>query len=242
MNKFKIILAAVFLLLASTVYISSAFGWYDKTHLAAAKAAGYYKWYNAAGADIAKIKAGGIEGYNHFFNNPSNIEITPEIVLKQTGQYNNPNNRHGHLYGAIIASLREYQNTAQKGKYAEHLFAFSAHYIADLSQPLHNIPYDSFNRQYHGINDGTVEKEVLENTGKIEKHMYKIDLRPSHFEDDLAKEIARIANLSAQFGHKLRKENRNMTKKEAYIQLGHSASLIKAVLQHFGKTTKSIMK
>jgi hypothetical protein len=233
MNKFKIRLAAVFLLLASTVYISSAFGWHDETHLSAAKAAGYYKWYNAAGADIAKIKAGGIEGYNHFFNNPSNIEITPEIVLKQTGRYNNPGDRRGHLYGAIIASLREYKNTAQKGKYAEYHLAFCAHYIADLSQPLHNIPYDSFNRKHHGINDGTVEKEVLENIGNIKKHMYKIRLRPSHFEDDLAKEIARIANLSGRLGLKLRKENRDMTKKEAYIQLGHSASLIKAVLQHF---------
>ncbi len=242
MNKFKIRLAAVFLLLASTLYISSAYGWHDKTHLAAAKAAGYYKWYNAAGADISKIKAGGIEGYNHFFNNPSNIEITPEIVLKQAGRYNNPGDRRGHLYGAIIASLREYESAAQKGKYAEYHFAFCAHYIADLSQPLHNIPYDSFNKKHHGINDGTVEKEVLENTGKIEKHMYKIRLRPSEFEDDLAKEIARIAGLSGQLGHKLRKENRDMTKKEAYIQLGHSASLIKAVLQHFGKTTKSIKK
>jgi len=32
--------------------------WHDETHLAIAKAAGYQKWYNTAGPDIAKVKAG----------------------------------------------------------------------------------------------------------------------------------------------------------------------------------------
>jgi hypothetical protein len=37
------------LLLLCFPNISSA--WHDETHLAVAKAAGYYKWYNAAGPD-----------------------------------------------------------------------------------------------------------------------------------------------------------------------------------------------
>jgi hypothetical protein len=61
--------------------------------------------------------------------------------------------------------------------------------------------------------------------------MYNITLRADHFEEDLAKEIARIANISRQLGLKLRAENRNMTKEEAYVQLGHSASLFKALLK-----------
>jgi hypothetical protein len=109
--------------------------------------------------------------------------------------------------------------------------AFAAHYIGDLSQPLHNISYDGFNKTHHNDNDGIVENEVLNNCAEIEKHMYNITLRPDHFEDDLAKEIARIANISRQLGLKLRAENRNMTKEEAYIQLGHSASLLKAVIK-----------
>ena len=48
---------------ALTVFLSLSFpnislAWLDETHLAIAKAAGYQKWYNAAGADIAKVKAG----------------------------------------------------------------------------------------------------------------------------------------------------------------------------------------
>ena len=44
--------------------------WHDETHLAIAKSAGYVKWYNAAGPDVTKIKAGDIEQKNHYVNNP----------------------------------------------------------------------------------------------------------------------------------------------------------------------------
>jgi hypothetical protein len=50
-------------------------------------------------------------------------------------------------------------------------------------------------------------------------------------EEALAKEIARIANLSIALGYKLEDKNRILTREEAYRQLGHSASLFKAILQ-----------
>ncbi len=230
----KIILLSIFSLLS--IHTDKAFGWHDETHLAVAKAAGYYKWFNAAAPDIVKIKAGSIERYNHFFNNPSGLEITPAFVLKQTKKYNNPRDQKGHLYGAVIASLREYETALKQGRYAEYHLAFCAHYIADLSSPLHNVPYDDFNRMRHLENDGKINNEALKNIEKIKKHMYRIYLRPDHFEFDLAKEIARIATESGELGQKLRNENRSMTKKEAYMQLGQSASLLKAILGHLGKT------
>jgi hypothetical protein len=216
------------------IQVHAAFGWHDETHLAVAKAAGYSKWYNTTGADITKIKAGSIEKYNHFFNNPLNVEVTPSLVLKHVKRYNNPNHLEGHLYGAIIASLREYKYAFEEEKYADYHMAFCAHYITDLSQPLHNVPYDDFNKTHHVENDATVNKEVLSNIDKIKKHMYSVHLRPAHFGEDLAKEIAGIANKAKLLGYKLKKENRNMTKEEAYIQLGHSASLLKEVLRHRG--------
>jgi chromosome condensin MukBEF ATPase and DNA-binding subunit MukB len=60
--------------------------------------------------------------------------------------------------------------------------------------------------------------------------MYPIHLNPVSFEKDPAHEIARIANDARELGRKLRKDNRDMTKQEAYRQLGHSASLLKAIL------------
>ena len=234
--KRSCIKSIVFLIILCVFNLNKAFGWYDETHLAIAKAAGYAKWYNAVGADMAKTKAGSIEFYNHYFNNDSDIEVTPEMVISQISKYNKPADKEGHLYGAIIASLQEYKKTVEAGKYPEYHIAFCAHYVGDLSQPLHNMPYDNFNRTHHDINDGIVENEIFKNIARIEKNMYTINLSPEHFEEDVSGEIARIANLSRKLGHKLKTENRNMTKEEAYIQLGHSASLLKAILKNLGKS------
>ena len=210
---------------------SPSYPWHDQTHLAIAKAAGYKYWFNATGADMAKIKAGDLEKLNHYFDNYKNNIVTEKLIFDQVKNYNNPTDEEGHLYGAIIASLREYRQVKSTGKYAEYHLAFAAHYIGDLSQPLHNTSFDGFNKTHHNYNDGIVENEVFDKITEIEKHMYKITLRADHFEEDLAKEIARIANISRQLGLKLRAENRNMTKEEAYVQLGHSASLLKAVIE-----------
>jgi hypothetical protein len=209
---------------------TASYSWHDQTHLAIAKAAGYKYWFNATGADITKIKAGDLEGLNHFFDNYENVIVTEKLIFDQVKHYNDPNDKEGHLYGAIIASLRDYKNVKSTGKYAEYHMAFAAHYIGDLSQPLHNITYDGFNKAHHNDNDGIVENEVLNKCSEIVKHMYDIKLQADHFEEDLTKEIARIANISRNLGLKLRAENRNMTKEEAYVQLGHSASLLRAVI------------
>lgn len=69
-------------------------------------------------------------------------------------------------------------------------------------------------------------------TLRIRENMYPITLDPKHFEQELAGEIARIADLAKRLGYRLKKEDRDMTEKEAYIQLGHSASLLKAILRY----------
>ncbi|MDD1750175.1 MAG: hypothetical protein LUO89_09910 [Methanothrix sp.] len=231
-NKKLIIIQACFFLLLS---VSSAFGWHDKTHMAISKAAEYDCWYNSAGADITKNKAGDKEATNHWFNNTDGIDVTDKMVLDQAAKYNDPNDAEGHLYGAIIASLRDYIKNRQANKYAEYDMAFCSHYIGDLSMPFHNIPYGDtskigiFNKNHHTINDGIVEFSVLNNVGLIQKNLYGIQI---HNENDLAQEIARIANLSRRLALTLEKENRDMTSDEAYTQLSHSASLLKAALSY----------
>jgi len=213
----------------------TSWAWNDQTHMAIAKAAGYWYWYNAAAADVAKIKAGTIEERNHYFSNKQNAEVSTKTVLDQADRYNNPNDGEGHLYGAIVASIREYRIAKFTGQDEEYQMAYAVHYIGDLSQPLHNIPYDSFNKAHHAINDNTAEG-VMDKIGEVQKNMYEINLRPDHFEEDLAKEIARIANVARVLGLKLRTENRDMTSNEAYVQLGHSASLLKAALAAIAKS------
>jgi hypothetical protein len=220
----------VFLLLLSFPSVSLA--WSDETHLAIAKAAGYGKWYNATGADIAKVKAGHIERDNHSARNPPGTVVTPKMVLDQVPRYNQIDTT-GHLYGAIVASLREYISEKRAGKHAEYQMAYCVHYVGDLSMPLHNTLHDSFDKKNHRTIDGTVNNEVLEN-------LYKIKLYPilTNSEEDLTKEIARIANLSMKLGYQLESEDRLLTKEEAYTQLGHSASLIKAILEYARSKTE----
>ncbi|PKN20435.1 MAG: hypothetical protein CVU71_01185 [Deltaproteobacteria bacterium HGW-Deltaproteobacteria-6] len=227
--KFMIVLLVLF-------SSSPAWTWHDQTHLTIAKVAGLKSWYNAAGPDLARIKAGNIESYNHWFNNNAEAEVTSRMVLDQIERYNKNNiflDTEGHIYGAIIASLAAYEKDQSAGKYAQYHLAYCAHYIGDLSQPLHNIPYDMFNQSFHSASDGIVENTIKNEPQKISQHMYAVILRPDKFEEDLAGEIARIANITRRLGYKLRAENRNITREEAYVQLGHSASLLKAVLQHY---------
>jgi hypothetical protein len=208
---------------------SPAAGWHDRTHLAIAQAAGYESWYNAAGPDIAKMKFGSTEGTNHWCNNTAGFEVTPSFVQEQVSRYNKASDQEGHLYGAIIASLRAYLQAKDDGKYAEYNMAFCAHYIGDLSMPLHNAPYGEFNEARHNANDGTVEASALDRVGLLRKVMYPIAV---HDEADLAREIARIANIARRLAVKLQAENRDMTPAEAYTQLSNSASLLKAVLYY----------
>jgi len=218
--------------------VADAWAWHDKTHLAICRAAGFDMWYHCAGPDIAKIKAGNIEAYNHWFNNRAEVEITPHMVFAQVERYDQKNellDAEGHILGAILASLRAYEKDFRAGKYAVYQLVYCAHYISDLSMPLHNIAYDDFNKEHHLINDGIVEATVLNEPEKINRRIYPIQLSQNKFEDDLAYEIARIANLSRRLGCVLRAEKREMTPEEAYIQLGHSASLLKAVLEYLSR-------
>jgi len=214
------------LLVAFLLSPSTSIAWYDETHLAIAKVAGYEKWFNAAGPDVAKLKMRHREGHNHFVNNPRGTVVTPEMVLSQVERYNQKDPM-GHLYGAIIASVRDYMEFKKKGRYAEYHLAYCAHYIGDLSQPLHHILYDDFNKSYHGKMDGVVNDEIFSKLDEIK--IYPIEIKN---EEDLVREITRIANLSLPLGYKLEDENRLLTAEEAYQQLSHSASLMKAVLRY----------
>jgi len=223
-------LLALFFIVSFT---GNAYPWHDETHIAIARVTGYEKWFNANGADMAKLKAGDVEKQNHYVNNPRGTIVTPEMVLQQAKNYNDATDIMGHLYGAIIASVRDYLKAKYEGKYGEYHLAFCAHYVGDLSQPLHNTLYNSYNRKNHGTTDGIINDEILDNVDKIKIYPIKIES-----EKDLANEIARIANLSQKKGYQIQDEKRLLTKDEAYEQISHSASLFKAILEYVGKVDK----
>lgn len=230
MKKTKYPVTFILIIFSLICFAGNSYSWNDETHIAIAKAAGYMKWHNAAGADMAKLKAGKIESLNHFADNPRGTTVTPETVFQQVKRYNHTDDPKGHLYGAIIASLRNFFKEQHEGKYGEYHRAFCVHYVGDLSQPLHNTLNNFYNRKYHKITDGIINDEVLDNMDKIKIYPIKIET-----EKDMVNEIARIANLSLQKGYQIQDEKRLLSKQEAYEQISHSASLFKAILEYVRK-------
>jgi hypothetical protein len=231
-------IAAVTALFCTQSFQSEANAWHDKTHLSVAEAAGFELWYSSAAPDVAKSKEmfGPVESPNHYYNNNANKPVTPEMVMAQVGRYNQTNDDEGHLYGAIIGAVRDYQTMKKSGKYANYPLVYCAHYCGDLSMPLHNTPYDDFNKQRHSINDGIIEFSVRNNIGYIQRMMTppRIDS-----EADLVREIAVVAESARRLGMKIRKENRDMTVDETYTQVIRSASLFNAILAWLEKTQKT---
>ena len=146
----------------------------DETHIAIAKAAGYKKWYHAAGADMVKLKLVRREAQNHYVNNSSGTVITPQMVINQVDLYNQIDGK-GHLYGAIIHAIRDYKKAIQAGQYGAYYLSFCAHYVGDLSQPLHHTVYNSFNEKYHRKLDGIINHEILDNVDRIKIYAINID-------------------------------------------------------------------
>ena len=231
MKKVNVGFLAIFLVICSFI---PAMAWHDRTHIAVGIAAQFDQAYNLAAPDVAKIKAFTVEQYNHWVNNPEKTIITKELIKGQIQKYNlgMESEKGGHLYGAIVAAIRAYQDESGAGKFATYHLVYAGHYIGDLSMPLHNIDNSLLDTlPNHYDNDHILENEILSNINKV-----KLSPITIKNEEDLIQNIALIATKSKDLGYKLVKEKRNMTKEEAYQQISQSASLFKAVLEYVGYT------
>jgi hypothetical protein len=227
MKKVSISFLAIFLFVSS---FSTAMAWHDRTHIAVGIAAQFDQAYNLAAPDVAKIKVNTVEEYNHWVNNPEKTIITKELVKGQIQKYNvgTGSEKKGHLYGAIVAAIRAYQDESGAGKFATYHLVYAGHYIGDLSMPLHNIDNSLIDTlPNHYDNDHILENEILSNINKV-----KLSPMTIKNEEDLIENIVLMATKSKDLGYKLVKEKRNMTKEEAYQQISQSASLFKAVLEY----------
>ena len=244
MTRTLTVLALFLFFLIST----PAHAWHDATHMAVVEAAGLHNFvYFAVGPDMAKEKSGGHEEGNHYCNNAKGVVVTPDMVLDQVRNYNCRCSGEGHLYGAIVASLNQYSERKNIGKYGRYPLGYAAHYIGDLSMPLHNTEYNLLNRNYHYANDGVVEgsddepmdakvSRIAQQIGKSMKELSPLQLPSAkdgmmQFNQALAKKIAEIANSSSALGYAMQESNpqrTKMTEDEAYRRLALSAQLLKA--------------
>ena len=239
----------VLLLALPLLFCTPSLAWHDATHMAIMKAAGLDDYaYLAVGADMAKEKSGGYEDGNHYCNNAKSVVVTAEMVLDQVRDYNCRCNDEGHLYGAIIAALNQYREKKSAGKYARYPLGYAAHYIGDLSMPLHNVVYNDFNKANHSANDGVVEGDENEPTdakvariaAKIQEKMKQLPAYrfpkakedAQKFNQALAKKITEMANDSISLGYSMQEskpQTATMSMDQAYGQLAQSAALLKAV-------------
>ena len=229
MRKISFGFLAIFLFVSC---FTSAMAWHDRTHIAVGVAAQFDQAYNLAAPDVAKLKAHTVEEYNHWVDNPETTTITKAFIKGQIQKYNlgMESEKAGHLYGAIVAAIRAYQDESAAGKFATYHLVYAGHYIGDLSMPLHNIENNPFNiLPNHYDNDHIIENEITTNINELK--LFPMTIKN---EDDLIQNIVLIATKSKELGYKLQKEKRNMTKEEAYQQISQSASLFKAVLEYVG--------
>jgi hypothetical protein len=144
-----------------------------------------------------------------------------------------------HFLSDTIASFSNAEKCLNlAGRLSRHVLnsghlAFCAHYVTDLSMPLHNTVYNDFNRKNHSAIKGIINDEVLDNLDKIKIYQVTIDSKEA-----LAREIARIADQSMALGYKIQAEDRLLTTEEGYRQISHSASLFRGIPKFVEEKTR----
>lgn len=148
----------------------------------------------------------------------------------------------GVLYWKI---LELYQQMKGKTGWEYDYYLFNiAHYVGDLSQPLHNFPYGN-----EPASDGKIYSEI--GVWSKENHRAFDDILESSFPldpkadrtfdswiavpsirsvDDLKREISSVANHSIALAKRCYSERRIITKDEALKQVAMSVALLKGII------------
>jgi hypothetical protein len=150
----------------------------------------------------------------------------------------------GILYHEIV-SLYQRMTGVQGWAYKYYLFNI-AHFIADLSQPLHNYPWGNtpagdgriypeigaWSRDQHRVFDKFLDPYLppdAETEEMINREIRDISINST---DDLKIEISRIANSALELANKCYAEKRMITKEEAIRQIAMSIALLKSIIVH----------
>ncbi|ACI20880.1 conserved hypothetical protein [Thermodesulfovibrio yellowstonii DSM 11347] len=247
----------VFLILFFPISISHA--WDCKTHAYIAKKAGIRIPEAACMPDIIRDENYDLLAPFHYHDASPDTVVTPEYIdkfgikeafLLVDGKNFRISVPHpaGVLYWKIVQiyeKMKSLDRTKPDNVLAYEYYLVSiAHYIGDLSQPLHNFPYgDSpasdgkmyekegyFNREYHIKFDEAFSHYLNTSADihiKIDNAIKQIKLSSK---EDLKKEISEIANSAIKIANKCYNENRLPNEEELIKQISWSISLLRAVI------------
>ena len=249
----------VFCLSILVIHFTSpnVFPWSSNTHTFIAKKAGISNPQYANFPDLSRNANYSLLVPYHWHDAAPSTIVTPDYIDQfqiTTGEYvkaNSPGSkpikinvpdRAGVLYWEILKLYME-MNGKTGWEYDYYLFNI-AHYVGDLSQPLHNFPYGN-----EPASDGKVYSEI----GKWSKDSHRAfdDILESSFPldrktektfdswitvpaikslDDLKRAISKVANHSIAIANQCYSERRIIKKEEALKQIAMSVSLLKAII------------
>ncbi|GAB6184319.1 S1/P1 nuclease [Thermodesulfovibrio hydrogeniphilus] len=252
----RLIIILIFLL--SSIY--PAYAWDCMTHAYIAKMAGLNIPEAACMPDITRDDNYDLLAPFHYHDAAPNTVVTVDYIDKfkitELQLLHNGKNFKvyvprpaGVLYWRIVdiyEKMKSLDKTKPDNKLAyQYYLATIAHFIGDLSQPLHNFPYGdniasdgkiyenegNFNRENH-IKFDEAFSEYLKNDSDINKKIMnavkEINLEST---EDLKREIAKIANSALEIANKCYIENRIPNEEELIKQVASSISLLKAVVK-----------
>lgn len=252
----KLSIKAFVMLLTLLSWTGLSHGWSCPTHSFIAHQAGLNSPENACIPDAARYDNYNLLVQFHYHNAAPGTVVTPQYIdqyivskkeyVPKADSGAKPVGimvpaESGVLYWKIVDLYRKLKTTEFPAEYNYALMTIS-HLIGDLSQPLHNFPYMSEPasdgkvypkegawagpKEVHGAFDNRFD-EIMPAIGKA-RMVNKIKLAS---EDDLKREIAKIANDSIVLANKCYSENqRGMKDEEVAAQVASSIVLLKAVI------------
>lgn len=260
MKRPKTVCPAILVAALAVIWLpaGSAWGWSCKAHLFIAREAGVPNPHTACYPDLAKKENGGLLGPYHWHNAAPDTKVDPayidryqvrEDLFVGAGATGSKPIRikvpdpAGVLYWKIVETYRLLKGSA--GWEYEYYLSNMAHYVGDLSHPLHNFPYGaepagdgkpypeqgSWATGMHQDFDTALDPYIPlsgEEAGRFAA-MVRPPAIPSS--DDLKNEIAKVANSAISLADTCYTGKRMMSRDEALKQAAMSVSLLKAIAE-----------
>ncbi|MEN2995199.1 MAG: hypothetical protein ABDH19_07650 [Thermodesulfovibrio sp.] len=257
MGRIRFVIVSFLLIL---IFFSTTYAWDCFTHAYIAKKAGIRIPEAACMPDIIREENYELFAPFHYHSASPDTVVTPEYIDKFNVKEENVlisgkiykikiPHPAGALYWKIVhlyEKIKSLDKTKLENLLSYEYYLFSvAHYIGDLSQPLHNFPYGnspasdgniyeregSFNKEYHTKFDEAFSyylKTYPETEIKIDNSIRHINISSK---EDLKKEIAQIANSAIKIANKCFNENRLPKEEELITQISWAISLLRAVIK-----------
>jgi hypothetical protein len=240
-------------------FFPCAFGWSSETHIFIATEAGIKNPEVTCFPDLAREENITLSGPFHWHDAAPTTIVTPDYIDRYQiteGMYVKvgvPESKPikvkvpdhcGVLYWKILELYQQMKGTT--GWEYEYYLTTIAHYVGDLSQPLHNFPYADnpasdgkcypeigfWAKENHQQFDSVLDSS-LPLTGK-EKETLQTMITPIQIVsvDNLKKEISKIANTAIGLANMCYAEKRLLTRDEALRQIAMSVSLLRAIMKN----------